>query len=157
MLLFSKNIFEYCEFNEIPTTNSSIYDSIDEPINSLLDLNQNLYFMFSHFYSKASLKPEYLKGRDLEFYLNLITKYEIELVPSLSLTISVVSETELPNIEENNYGSNFENPLIIHPFIESNLPKCEYGGNIGTLGNFGAEELFLQYQSCGVHIIKKLK
>eukprot|EP01080_Neovahlkampfia_damariscottae_P001872 gene1872-1013_t len=145
---------ESFNFNELKS--SSEYDKIYKPICDLLNVNQNIYFMLSHFYSKSSLKPEYLKGRDLEFYLWLKSKFEIEFCDSLSLNISVISETEIPNIEENNYGCNLENPTIIHPFIEANLPLLNYSGNIGTLGNFGAEELFLYYVSCGIRIIKKL-
>jgi hypothetical protein len=46
---------------------SSIHDSICD----LLKAKQSCCFLLSHYYSQSSLKPQYLKGRDLEFYNSL--------------------------------------------------------------------------------------
>jgi hypothetical protein len=73
----------------------------------------------------------------------------------MSVMISTRSEFEVPYIENNNYGSKIKS-MPIHPFISPSLPTVDFTANIGTLGNFGAEEVFLYYNSCGL-LVEKLK
>jgi hypothetical protein len=72
----------------------------------------------------------------------------------MSVMIST-REYDLPYIENNSYGSSIKG-MPIHPFISPSIPTVDFTGNIGTLGNFGAEELFLYYKSCGL-LVEKLK
>jgi hypothetical protein len=56
------------------TPNQSVkcdISSIEESICGLLKSKNECCFLLSHYYSQSSLTPQYLKGRDLEFYNSL--------------------------------------------------------------------------------------
>jgi hypothetical protein len=61
---------------------------------------------------------------------------------------------DIPCVEKN-YRYRIKS-IPIHPFISPSLPEVDFNVNIETLGNIGAEEIFLYYSSCGL-LVEKLK
>jgi hypothetical protein len=117
-------------------------------INNFIESKKIPTFVLSHQYPTSFLRPDQLKGRDLELY-NLFSKdYSIKFVEDIQLNINLVKECEIPLVSRKNSSSSDH---IIYPFFQSDLPRLKYGADI-IKENDDESHLLLTYKSHGMKI-----
>jgi hypothetical protein len=124
--------------------NSIIY----QMINNFIKAKNYPTFVLSHQYSTFHLRPDQLKGRDLELYSLFSKDYSIKFVEDIKLSIKLVKETEIPKVEQLNASS--MNQFVIYPFYQSDLPRLKYGVALENGGD--GSQFSMSYKCHGMKI-----
>eukprot|EP01080_Neovahlkampfia_damariscottae_P003005 gene3005-5015_t len=141
-------------------------------IRSCHQMNKTTTIILTNQYTLSTLRPEYLKGRDLELYSMLKSEFHLRFIDGIRLQIKVKQENEIPIVKKIPIGDPDE--IIIHPFYESDIPKLKFIASIGKLKphltmQFEEEDeeeeeeeeeenyITLHYICCGINISELIK